>query len=276
MFGFILAISGSLFNELSDTIGKKKIEDKKVGVYTIGFLTVIFGFVFYAVSAYFRNSFVFSLDSLPTFVVRMIAETILNYVVINALAKADRSTFGFVRSLTIPLLLITDLFMGYSISNTKLLGIFIIFVSIFFIFFSKDINKKGIGLLVTGSILAVITLSIYKYDIKHFNSVEGEQMMASLINIIFFFLMAKFKDKENPFIFLKKPIFLAQAIFSGFSSVLGGFAYLFGSPSVIVTTLRGSAILFSTLSGDFYFKEKKLSTKLALSFSIVIGLIFLI
>jgi hypothetical protein len=252
------------------------MQKHRASVYTVGFLTIIFGILFYAFTAAARGAFHFSVYSLPTFIPRVIIEVVLSYITITALAKANRSTFGFIRILTIPLLLAADLIMGYSIAGNQIFGMAIMALIIAFITLSGKFERKGLGLLLLSAALPVITLSIYKYDINHFNSVEAEQIIVLLALLVFFFMMAALKAKENPLAFLLKPVFLLQAIASGFASAVGGFAYMFASPSVITTTLRGGAVLFSTLSGDFYFKEKRPLLKFLVALGIIGGLIFLI
>lgn len=276
MLGFFLAISSSLFGEVSDTIGKRQMQKHRASIYTIGFLTVIFGILFYAFSAWMRGVFHFSIYSLPTFIPRITIEMILSYMTIAAMAKANRSFFGFIRTLTIPLLLSADLFMGYSVTGNQIVGMTIIATIIAFVSLSGKFEKKGLGLLLLSAILPAFSLSFFKYDIDHFNSIEAEQIAASLILLVFFFLMARIKTKENPLAFLLKPIFLLQAIVSGLASAVGGFAYMFALPSVVTATLRGGAVLFSTLSGDFYFKEKRPLLKFLLALGIIGGLLFLI
>lgn len=277
MIGFILAIGSSFLSEVSDIIAKKKMEAGQVSVYTTAFLISIFGIFFLTVSALVRGNFHFSFDSLPTLGLRIFLEIILTWITITAIARSNRSTFGFIRTLTIPLLLIADIVIGYTISFSQIIGIVIISgVIALFIFYSGKMEKKGLGLLLLSSILPVATLSLYKYDITNFNSVEAEQIILSLVLLVFFFLMAFFKAKENPLTFLVKPIFFFQSLLMGLASAVGSFAYLFLPPSVIVAALRSSSVLLATISGNLYFKEKKLLVKILVALGIVLGLAFLV
>lgn len=277
MLGFTLTIGASFLNEVSDIIAKKKMQAHQVGVYTIGFITSVFGVVFFVFSGFTWGSFYFSIDSLPTLILRIVLEIILNLVTITALAKSNRSTFGFVRTLTIPILLIVDIIIGYRVSVNQILGIIIITVIILsYIWFSGKFEKRGLGLLVFSAFLPVATISLYKYDISNFNSVEMEQIIVSLALLIFFLLMALLKSKENPFRFIIKPVFFLQAMAVSLASVLGSFAYLFLLPSTVVAISRSSAIIFATLSGDLYFKEKRLLLKILVAVLIIVGLVLLV
>ncbi len=79
----------------------------------------------------------------------------------------------------------------------------------------------------------------------------------------------------NPFRFFLKPVFLTQAIANGIGSAAGGFAYAFAVPSVIISTLRGGAVLFATMSGGLYFKESGRFLKVFVAVGIICGLILL-
>lgn len=276
MLGFTLTILSSFFGEVSDVIGKQKMRQKEVSVWTTGFLTLIFGIVFFLVTALIRGGFHFSMASLPTLIPRIILEITLSWITITALSRANRSTFGFVRTLTIPLLLLVDIIMGYGVGRYQVVGMLIITIVIaLFVGFSGRIDKKGMGLLLLSSTIPVATLSLFKYNINHFNSVETEQIIVSLAILIYFYFMAIYRAKENPILFLAKPIFLLQACVNGLASAVGGFAYLFVPPSVATAILRGGSVLFSTISGSFYFKEKRRLFKFAVALGIVAGLAFL-
>jgi len=62
-----------------------------------------------------KGSFGFSMASLPTFGARLLLEIILSTTTITAIAKSDRTTFTFLRTTTVPLLLLVDLALGYAV-----------------------------------------------------------------------------------------------------------------------------------------------------------------
>ncbi len=277
MLGFFLVIISSFFIEISDIIAKEKIKKGQISVYTTGFLISVFGIIFFTATGFIWGNFQFSMASLPTLSLRIILEIILNATIIAALAKANRSMFGIVRTLTIPLLLIANIIMGLGVSPKQILGIIIISsVIIFFVSSSGKFEKRGLRLLLPTAILPVITISLYKYNITNFNSVEAEQIIVSIALLIFFLLMSIFKAKENPFAYLLKPVYFLQAMMAGLSAVVISFAYLLLLPSVVVAISRSSTVLFAVLSGDFYFKEKRPLFKILVAVIIILGLIFLI
>lgn len=94
---------------------------------------------------------------------------------------ADRSTYGFLRVLTIPLLLLVDLALGYSLSQGQIVGVSILTLSVLLLLLNHGLRTKGIGFVLLSAVNAVVTLSLFKYDITHFNSVEVEQGITQLV-----------------------------------------------------------------------------------------------
>src|SRR3989344_9411823 len=197
MFGILLAALSSASSELSDSISKKEVSDGAASYYTLGFLTILLGTVVLIFIGIWRQDFIFSLASLPTFVPRVFLEVIQAHVSILAVVKADRSDYGPIRTLTIPLLLAVDIWLGYSVTTMQMLGMTIIFITIFLLMSYERFQAKGLFLMLFTAINAVATLSLYKYDITHFNSVETEQALVQLVLLIYFFLLFFLVAREN-------------------------------------------------------------------------------
>ena len=88
--------------------------------------------------------------------------------------------------------------------------------------------------------------------------------------------MALFVAKENPFRFLRQPVFLLQSVTEGISHVVLSFAYIFAPASVITAAKRALAILWAILSGNLYFREKQFFIKMVSFIIIAVGLVLLI
>ncbi|MBI2021226.1 hypothetical protein HYS99_01795 [Candidatus Giovannonibacteria bacterium] len=274
--GFILAIFAVFFTETGASIGKFEVENKKESLYTMGVFHLMWGTLFFfAYGLFVNNAFIFSYASLPTFVLRAVLEVFQTHITILAIVRADRSTYSFLRSMTAPLLLGADFLLGYSISQGQIIGIAIIAISLIILFMNHGINKKGFGFVLFSTINAVITISLYKYNITHFNSVAAEQGIIMFILVLYFYFMARTVAKENPFRFLRERVFLGQSLAFGAGSVLGSFAYLFAPASIINTLERSLSVLASIISGKKYFHEKHFLIKLAVFALIATGLIFL-
>src|SRR3989338_6893065 len=122
IFGIFLLASRSFFSEIGVSLGKEEVARRKENIYTYGFLSLCLSTIVFFLIALLRGQFLFSLDSLPTLVPRIILEILQAYVIVKAVTTADRSTFGFLLVLTIPLLLLVDLALGYSLSLNQIIG----------------------------------------------------------------------------------------------------------------------------------------------------------
>ena len=275
MFGILLAGIGSAFSEISDSIGKKTVQDRLESLYTFGFLNLLFGTLFLVIHGFVRHSFLFSIASLPFFIPRLALEILQAHVGALAVIKADRSDYGFLRVLTIPLLLMVDVISGYSITTFQVAGIALILGAAFALYSLEHYKTKGFWLICFTAVNAVITISLFKYDISHFNSVESEQAIIMSVLALYFFLLAAIKARENPLSIARHPVRIAQTVSSGLGSYVSSFAYLFAPASIIMAAVRATAVLFSILSGKLYFREKRTVEKLFLFLVITLGLFLL-
>lgn len=276
MLGIILVSIGTLFEEISDSIGKNKMASREESPYTMAFLSLFWGTIFFGIISVVKNNlFTFQLASLPTFSIRAIFEVIQLYVSVIAIAQADRTTFCFLRTLTIPLLLIADLFLGYRVGLFGIVGISVITLTILLLFSRHEVKKMGSGFIIFSAINAVFTISLYKYNITHFNSVVVEQLLMYVILLIAFFFIALVGAKENPFIFLTRPVFLLQSFSVGLGGMIESFAFNYGAASLIIAAKRSASIFWTLLSGKHCFNEKNIVFKIIITVLLIIGLIFL-
>lgn len=277
MIGLSLVLASTLFREVSTTIGKRKMMQYNQSIYTIGFLSMLFGFVFFLlIAVFYRGEFIFSIESLPTLTIRIILEIAQISVSVLAIKHADRSTFGFIRTGTIPLLLAVDLALGYTIGLNQFIGIGIIILGFVILLINNGFKKKGMWLVLFTMINAVATISLYKYNITYFNSVETEEIIVTSVLMIYTLLMASLITKESPIKLLTQRAFFTQSFSAGLSSVLLSFSYTFAPASIITTGKRSLAVMWAILSGNFYFKEDRLLIKIISFVLITIGLVFLV
>ena len=275
MLTVLFASLGSFIEEISSSIIKFETDHKKESVYTAGFINGLFALIVFAALAFWKGKFIFVAASLPTFMPKLILEVLQAQMQMLALMKADRSTFAFVRNLTIPLLLLTDLILGFSVSVNQWIGIAIILAVLMFIFLFHIIETKGIGYPLFTAVNAVATISLFKYNTSHFNSVEAEQILTIGVLLIYFFLAAGYFNNENPIYFLKNKIFLGQGLAHSIASVLETFAVYLGNPGIAMAAKRASAVLAGIISGHNYFQEKKFGAKLWVSLGLIAGLALL-
>lgn len=285
MIGALFAIGSTFIDEIGTSVGKWEVMHKKESMFSLGFLNAFWALVFLAALAFiiptdfiapgFPGGWVFSAASLPTFLPRLLLEIIESYVTVQATVLADRSTFGFIRIITIPLLLAADFAMGYAIGIGQMFGMLLIVCSLILLFINHGIRRKGAWLVAFSAANAVVTISLYKYDITHFNSAAAEQILVTLGIMAFFFLLALAKARQNPLRLMFKPVFFAQSVLMGLGGVMISMAYVFSAASVITSLKRASTVLFAVLSGRIYFREKKLLLKLV-SYGLILAGLFLL
>lgn len=276
MFGVLLAGVSAVFDEIAASIGKKKITEGLESYYTFGFLTQFLSALLITAIGFAFSGFFLSVDSFPTLVPRVLVAMLQMQLMVVALSKVERGTFGFIRLATIPLLLGADLFLGYPLKSAQMVGMTLIVGSIATLFYFEFSKSKGMLLTLIVSALAAVDLSLYKYDITHFNSVETEQAITSLVLSLYFFLTAVLVGRENPIAFLREKIYMTQALSSSIAYVVNSFAYLYAPASVITTAFRAFSVLFAVLSGTFYFRETGLFLRALLFVVIALGLALLV
>lgn len=272
MIGFFLAFLGSFFREVSSSIGKWEILRKEESMYTMAFLNLLVGAaVYFGIAFFVRKEFLFSFESLPTFAARAILEIFQAHVSIVALVRADRSTYSFIRTATIPLLFAVDILLGYAVGFGQAVGVLIIFAAIFLFLMSRGVRHAGAVLTGITAVNAVATLSLYKYNITHYNSVEAEQGIITLILIAYFGWFVFARARENPFQLLKKPFIAFQSLSNGGASILEGFSYAFAPASLILAAERSSSIFWAIVSGNMYFHERAVVKKILFAFVLAVG-----
>ncbi|HYE22622.1 MAG TPA: hypothetical protein VD998_03465 [Verrucomicrobiae bacterium] len=277
MFGVLLTSIATLFEEVSTAIGREHVLEHKESRFMMGFLDFFFAILFFVfISIVSHQAFYFDRASLPTFLLRAVLELIQLYVTLIAVVQADRSTFGFIRVVTIPLLLIVDLVAGYTMGMNQIMGIGLIIIAVLFLFLDNDFKKKGAWWVLFGAANAVATLSLYKYNITHFNSVAAEQTLMFLILIVSLALTTFFIAKENPVKFLTKKVYIIQSLARGVGTLMESFAFLFAPASVIVAAKRATAVFWSMLAGEVYFHEKHILVKMFMSLLLAGGIVLIV
>lgn len=276
MFGIIFTGLGTFFDEISSSFGKWEISHNRENVYTFGFLNLFWALIVFIIIALIKNDFLFNPASIPLLGILILFEIAQLYSTLHAIAEADRSTLGFLMIGTIPLLLIVDTILGYDIDIINLIGIFIIVLGLIVLLINHGIDKNGIGYVIFSTVNAVITISIYKYCITYYNSVESQQIITTVFLLVFLFFMSKWKFKENPFNYLFKKEFFMHSFSKSIGNVLISISYLYAPASVITSSKRAFSLLFSIISGNKIFHEKHILIKIISFVLIIIGLIFLI
>lgn len=276
MFGVLLTSLGTLFEEIAGSIGKWEVRAGKESLYALAFLNLVWSAVFFwCVAAVKPGLFMFSPASVPTFLARAFLEFAVVHFSLKGLIQAERGAFGFVRTITIPLLLLVDVLAGYALSVGQLVGVGILLAVLAALFFAHGFHAKGSAFVAISAVLAVGTISLYKYNLVHFNSVVGEQLVMNTLLAVYFFAMTWRASGENPLRLFRNRVFAGQSFLQGIGSVAESFAYSFAPASVILTAKRASSVLWAALSGSAVFHERHLALKLMAIPLVLVGLVLL-
>lgn len=267
---------GTLLNEASSSIAKWGIGARKESLYTMGVFDTFWMAVVFVIWALYTNSLTLALDSLPYFFARAVCELAVFAWGLHATATAERGTMSLVTVLTIPLVLVVDLIIGYDVPTHAYWGIGLIILAFIVLFARHAFSKKGLGYALAWTLGVVATISLFKYNITYYNSVQGEQAWVSVMLLLYAVLMATFHDKQRPFRKLFRYPFAVQALARGVAIPLLNFSYSLGVASVIVAAKRAFSITWALLSGSHYFHERHISTKIIGGVLVLAGIIFLI
>jgi hypothetical protein len=273
MIAVLLASVGAFFEEVAGVLGKRAAHGHLERVYAMGFMNAVWTTAAFALAlAAFPERFVFSPASLPTLTLRILLEVAQGIATLAAIALADRSAFNFLRTLTLPLLLGVDLALGYEIDHAQTVGIVLIILGLLALSANGGIRGKARSLVLFTAVNAVVTISLFKYDISRWNSVEVEQLVVNAALAVAFFAAIWRRTGGNPLrTGAYRPI-LAQSASHGVGGAIESFAYAFAPASVATAAKRSAAVLWSVLSGHRYFHEKQFGLKLAVFAAVSLGI----
>lgn len=278
MFGLLLVLGAVAFHEAAGSIGKYEAQHHHEGPYAMGFLNMVWTAVFFvALATLSPAGWSIASASWPLLGIRLALEVVQAHVTVKAFIAADRSTFGFLKILTIPLLVVVDLAVGYDIGSWQLAGIGLIIFSLALLYINHGLTRKGTGLVLFSAVNAVLTISLFKYNITAFgNSVAAEQGIASAVLAGYFLIVGSLFGRKSPAAYLRQPVFLVQSVAAGLGSVLSSFAYLFAPASVITAANRSLSVLAAIIVGNAYFKEKHFLLKVVALIVAAIGITLLV
>lgn len=244
------------------SLGKRYVAQRRETVLEMCFLGLTWGLILLLVTLAFGADFRVTVASLPTLALRIILEAALIFTLAEATVKADRTTMAFLRLLTIPLLLVVDVTLGYHFSALQLAGVGLMFFALMLAFRHNPRGRRGAHLAVLSAILAVGTISLYKYNITHFNSVVGEQTVGLTVLLVVFYVMSARKGR-SPLRLLTQSTTGTQSLANGVSIALESFAMALAPAAIVITLKRSFAVVWAIIFGGTYFHEHSLGRKMA-------------
>ncbi|MDD2565356.1 MAG: hypothetical protein PHZ26_00635 [Candidatus Gracilibacteria bacterium] len=199
-----------------------------------------------------------------------------NYFVMQAIEKADRSTNGLFSVLSIPLLLVSDLFLNYGITTYHIIGIIFIITTLVFISFRGSINLTGVKYTIATQIFAFINIMLFKIAITKYASVELLNILIS--SIMFIFSLSFILIKSNSINNIKKIYkvkYIKFGIFGGLGGAFNSMGYVFGPASIITALKRILSMFWGVVMGKIYFHEEKFYQKLSSVAIIGLGVVIM-
>ncbi len=277
MFGAVLVFFGQFFSEVSTSLEKVIFAKEKVSYRFFGFIHSFTGAMMFAVLAIIGgHALTLSLASLPTFGIRMFLEILQFEASIRAGARADRTTFGAIRVITIPLLLCIDIFLGYILTPLQIFGMLVTMLALGIYFFGEKFKKDGALLALFTAINAAFLVSLFKYDTTYYNPIAVEQYFIFIGLLIYFSINVAREWWRKTLVMPPLRKLSADLISTNVASGLVSFAYSYGPASLILSFIRSSSVFWSFVSGMTYFGEAKTLRKILCCVLLVVAIMLML
>jgi uncharacterized membrane protein len=274
----LFASISSFIDQLGSAVSKDVMDPAaaNLDVWTSALLSLLFGSLIIFMVFLFKvglGGVILDTGYIWTFIPRVALEILQLYVTYTALKISDLSTFGFIRVISIIVVVISELvFMGVLLKPGQYLGIFIVLLSILAIFRSGKSKTDGWKYSLASAVNGALLLTFTRFQFNHINPYLNESIVrAFCIVIVLGIILISGKGLA---VLPKKILWLAP--FRSLTGLLNLLALNFGSASIYSTSERGGSVVSAVLVGHSYFKEKSFGEKLLISLSICFGIILLL
>jgi len=162
----------------------------------------------------------------------------------KAIQHADRSTFSIMSTMSIPLLLLSDIVFGYGVTTWQIIGVLVLVVMLGYVVFKGDFSTKGMKYIIISNLISLGTITAFKYSTSHFGSTELVNFYnAVFAGALFFIIISRTKGwKGIRSVFKFK--YLGFAILYGIGGVLSAAAYKYMIASMLIALKRFFAMMF--------------------------------
>ena len=263
--GIIILVVGCFFLEQS-TVLKKKL-GKEIDIHQISFLTMLTTTIFAGIVLFLQNDRTFTRTLLSFFLLifQILAGVIFTEITNKAIHHADRSTFSVMSTIAIPLLLVSDIFLGYEVSLRQIIGVVILVAMLSYTIFKGDFSMKGMKYVVISNLISIGTIMAFKYSTVHFASTELMNFYnAGCMSILFFIIVCRTKGLRGVKNVFKRKYFWFASLY-GVGSILSAAAYKYMIASMVVALKRFLSMMFGVITGKLYFHETNTSKKLTIA-----------
>ena len=280
MLSWIILVGlGTLLLEISSSGYKLKHQEGDPHL-----LAPLFFFVgLWVISALFaiftgKTHFELSWGSIFVIILVSVATLFFNHFGWLATKKADRSTAMVIGSLTLPGLMITDSILYHNLHIIQIIGILLLIGEVFYLFKTAILSSLWARESLIAALIAVISITWFKYHINHWSDVYAFLMIEAVILIILtlIYLIFYYHSIQNLWhILYQRKSYLTIGLLRGLGEVPISLAYNFGPASVITTFKRWFGLIWAILFGKVVFNEQNFWQK-ALAILTIFGLILII
>jgi hypothetical protein len=275
MFAAAIIVASTFLEETSDTLGKRGARKRQETVAQMAFLSLFWTVIFLVISTFMGAKFVLREASIPFLALRVVIDITLGYTAALAVVRADRTTVGFMRTLTIPLVLAGDVTLGYRLTGVQIAGVCVLFAGLAAAFYNNTRGRRGSRVAILVAVLSAISAILYKWDITYYNSVAAEQIVVYTCSVAFFYFLASARG-ASPAKLLFRPITGMQSLADGLGLAIEAFAFSYAPASVVVALKRSMAVIWSIVFGQHYFHEHKVKKKIYAGAILAMGLALLV
>lgn len=278
---WIIFVLIALFIAIFKEIIKKKILDH---IEPIQFIVV-----FYAAMFVFAQVTIQKISVPSPFEFLLILGASLCYVVSNllglkALKKMGISIFKPISGLTsILVLFFAILFLHENINLIQSLGILLVLTPIIYLSFleyrGEEVSTKNLLCLLGAMFFEAGAIIFDRIILQTLNIFTYFYFLKLILIILFVILMYLFYDCRLNFDFFKKRV--PGIALLALITMLGTYAYFFAlsdplANTGIIKTILSTSLIFTTLIGGIYFKEKHILIKVGIATISLLGIILLI
>jgi drug/metabolite transporter (DMT)-like permease len=269
--GIMILFFGCFFLEQS-TVLKKKL-GAEIDIHQLSLLMMLATTIFAFIIVFLGEDWNFTrtLTSFFLLIFQVLAGVLFQELTNQAIHHADRSTFSVMSAIAIPLLLISDIVLGYGVSWRQIAGVILLTAMLGIAIFRGDFSMKGVKYVIASNLVSIGTIIAFKYSTSYYTSTEMMNLLNSgLMSFLFFVIVSRTKGRKGIKDALKPKYFGFASIY-GMGGVLAAMAYKYMIASMVIALKRFFSMMFGVITGKLYFHEENVLRKLSIASLIGIG-----
>lgn len=268
-------ILGAFFVEQSTSM-KKKLKDE-LDHYQLSLLTVMAMALFsvFSVVIAWNMGVTLSVMSVSLFVSQIFLSLFYYPILNKAIHQAERSTFSILGCMTLPILLVSDIMLGYGVNAYKILGIIVISVVVVYILATKTLSLRWCKDIVLANWIYMLMMIAFKYSTYHFASTEMVNLLITLPTALLFIPIVLKKRWKNWLKQTFSPKYFWIAGLYGVGWVLIAESYKTLIASSVMLFKQFFAMIFGLITGKLLFHEWRLYKKIIFVVSLGVGIVLM-